>query len=135
VAANPLPDTRVGVDEWQRQNPRKSVTDFVIEAAMTKLDAEGIAYDRAGAVFDGRRRVPEVMPFIALAPEPRLWAMNEAPAATAAVEKSPEKLVAAIAFDEVTLRAQTAGRKQPTRPPRPDAAPGSKKPRLKGARS
>lgn len=47
-----------GVDEWLRQNPKKSVTDFVIEACMEKLDAEKIPFDHEAAIFDGRRRVP-----------------------------------------------------------------------------
>ena len=47
-----------GVDEWLRRNPRKSVSDFVIEASMEKLDREKIPYDRAAALFDGRRRIP-----------------------------------------------------------------------------
>ena len=47
-----------GVDEWLRRNPNKSVTDFVIEASMEKLDLEKIPYDRMAALFDGRRRVP-----------------------------------------------------------------------------
>jgi hypothetical protein len=49
-----------GVDEWLRRNPRKSVTDFVIEASMEKLDHEKIPYDRAVALFDGRRRNPSL---------------------------------------------------------------------------
>ncbi len=49
-----------GVDEWLRRNPRKSVTDFVIEASMEKLDLEKIPYDRDAALFDGRRRVPAI---------------------------------------------------------------------------
>lgn len=47
-----------GVDEWLRRNGRKSVTDFVLEACMEKLDLEKIPYDRDAALFDGRRRVP-----------------------------------------------------------------------------
>lgn len=47
-----------GVDEWLRRNPRKSVTDFVIEASMEKLVREKIPFDQAAALFDGRRRVP-----------------------------------------------------------------------------
>ena len=46
------------VDEWLRQNPRKTVTDFLVEAAMEKLDAEKIPYDKEAAIIDGRRRIP-----------------------------------------------------------------------------
>jgi hypothetical protein len=49
-----------GVDEWLRRNPQKSVTDFVLEASMEKLSAEKIPFDRDAALFDGRRRIPEV---------------------------------------------------------------------------
>ena len=47
-----------GVDAWLVKNPRKSVTDFILEACMEKLAEAGIKLDQDAALFDGRRRVP-----------------------------------------------------------------------------
>ena len=56
------------VDEWLRKNPRKTVTDFLVEAAMEKLDAEKIPYDKEAAIIDGRRRIPGKRTAFALPP-------------------------------------------------------------------
>ena len=58
IAAQASAAIWAGVDEWVRRNPQKSVTDFVLEACMAKLDAEKIPFDRDAAIFDGRHRVP-----------------------------------------------------------------------------
>lgn len=47
-----------GVDRWLRKNSGKSVSDFVLEACVEKLENEGIPFDKHAAMFDGRHRVP-----------------------------------------------------------------------------
>ena len=59
IGAQATAELRAAVDEWLRRNRGKSVTDFVLEACMEKLDREKISYDRATAVFDGRHRQPD----------------------------------------------------------------------------
>jgi hypothetical protein len=46
----------VALDEWRRKNPRKSNTDFLIEACVAKLDKEGITYNRDAVLADARPR-------------------------------------------------------------------------------
>ena len=67
-----------GVDEWLRRNPRKSVSDFVLEASIEKLEREKIPFDKNAALFDGRRRVPAA---ITTYPDirPNFHVMNEKP--------------------------------------------------------
>ena len=80
-----------GVDKWLEQNPRKSTTDFILEACMEKLDAEKIPYDRTAALFDGRRRVPQAVfdtrPFVLN--EPASLAKPVADGLTALVDAAP----------------------------------------------
>ncbi len=71
-----------GVDEWLRRNPRQSVSDFVLEACMEKLDACKIPYDRAAAMIDGRRRQPGAAEYSAHRPD--FMIMNDSSASMAA---------------------------------------------------
>ncbi|MDR3457984.1 MAG: hypothetical protein P4N60_11100 [Verrucomicrobiae bacterium] len=45
------------LDEWRRKNPRKTNTDFIIEACMAKLELENIPFDKAAVLADLRPRI------------------------------------------------------------------------------
>ena len=80
-----------GVDEWLVRNPSKSTSDFVLEACMEKLDAEKIEFDRAGALFDGRRRVPRKMVYPPH--RPSYLVMNEKPKASSSASGAAGRLL------------------------------------------
>jgi hypothetical protein len=46
------------VEKWRSLNPRKSTSDFILEASMAKLDNENIPYDRDSVLADRRARKP-----------------------------------------------------------------------------
>lgn len=70
---------RSAIDLWLSRNPQKSVSNFILEASMEKLDAEGINYDRDQAIIDGRYRRPLIYPD----PKSRSYVANETAANSA----------------------------------------------------
>jgi hypothetical protein len=61
IAAQATAALWAGIEEWQRrQIPRKSITDFLVDACIEKLINEKIPFDLAAARFDGRIHNPDI---------------------------------------------------------------------------
>ena len=58
IGAQASPELWEAVDRWLVQHPGQSVTDFLIDACLEKLEGEHIPVDRAAVLRDGRMRVP-----------------------------------------------------------------------------
>lgn len=81
-----------GVDAWLSVNRGRSVTDFVLLAAIEKLERDGIKIDREAALRDMRFRYP--------LNGPRGFALNEANSKVA----SALEVGAKLALEEVQRR-------------------------------
>lgn len=110
-----------GVDEWLRRNPLKSVSDFLLEACMDKLEDEKIPFDRAAALIDGRRRRPASVKF-----NTRPYVVNEEASSTKSVESGLTSLVERAAA-AVASGVPASGAGSPKRsakvPPKAKAVP------------
>lgn len=46
------------IERWRGLHPRKSVSDFLIEAGIEKLEKDGIQFDHSAALWDRRTKRP-----------------------------------------------------------------------------
>ena len=58
IGAMATPELWAGVDAWLEAHPNKTVTQFLLEALMEKLERERITVRRADVLRDERARVP-----------------------------------------------------------------------------
>jgi hypothetical protein len=58
IGAQASPELWDAIDQWLRKNPVKTRTDFLIDACLEKLDANGIPIDTVAVLKDRRGRLP-----------------------------------------------------------------------------
>lgn len=101
IGAKVAPELQEAVDLWVYRNQPKTVTDFITEACLEKLKAEGISVDEVAALRDRRGRLP--------APGPAQTSVNYKK-----VRTSAELAAAQTPQARLARRRSSRSKRQPT---------------------